>query len=660
MLEGLLKNAEKPFVIQCEWELRASPSKEVAMRGMLIKTEAIAIAVSVFISLSTTASFAIDITECGYLSQANSTYVLQNDVSSEGTCFFITAENITLDLNGHTVTYDNAASTAIVNGDFETTEGWDLSSAPNAAFVEGAYVQPVTLYSGSQSLRISVPNVDQSIRSTLPLQLQPNTTYTLSAMIYNQVNDQVTMYVELAGTATRASKTGKTWRGFQYVSVEFTTGSNPNPVTVVAGIIGGSSGGAGSLYFDDIRIQRTRVAGVAVGPAQWQGQTIISDVIQYGSAKYATIRNGTIQQGQSKSDSSNCVTIMENSGTGWKLHDLTLRADGVSSRALYSINARNVEVYNNHIYNPQWAIVSRDQYDGAAIKIEYRGYGNKIYNNTIHEGVQTAFYMHQTTGEDQNEVSGNIIELQTRYTNDFAIWAGGAKVHDNTINCGSGNNSCRGIYTGGVGTLVYNNIINVQELPRNQEYNGCQANGAYGVQMESYTTGMNVYGNTVTAYAGECEAYAFRANPTAQDQMSSSNNAVHDNIFVAIADGTARAATIRYSKLTSTDVNVYNNIFRTNHRWIYIDGRGPVTNPSFSCNRWETTGILPSLFYPFEVNTWEDSHFSGTFYGNTYGPGDQERFESESFRLSNGNYDPYSNFMIASPPSIPANLKVVK
>jgi hypothetical protein len=42
---------------------------------------------------------------CGALRSANTTYLLTRDVQSPGTCFAIAADNVTLDLNGHTATY---------------------------------------------------------------------------------------------------------------------------------------------------------------------------------------------------------------------------------------------------------------------------------------------------------------------------------------------------------------------------------------------------------------------------------------------------------------------------------------------------------------------------------------------------------------------------
>jgi len=420
--------------------------------------------------------------------------------------------------------------------------------------------------------------------------------------------------------------------------------------------LGASAAASGHIYFDDIRIQRTRLAGVAVGPTSRQGSSVISDVTSYGTANNATIMNGAIKQGRGKSDYSSCIHIYENSGAGWKLHDLTLFSDGANSHSVYSLNARNSEIYNNNIYNPQRALEWRDDVDGAAIKIAYAGYGNKFFNNTVHQGVQTAFRVSQTAGFAQNEIFGNTIRLQSRHTNDFAISANGARIFGNTINCGSGVDSCRGIVIGGTGTVVYDNAINVQELPRNQEYNGCERAGTYGMQMEDNTTNLNAYNNIINAYAGECEAYAFRANPGA----GSSNNAVHNNTFTAIASGSARAAAIKYSALSSEHVLVYDNVFRTNRRWIYLDGSGSVINPTFLRNRWETTGTLDSPFYPFEVFTWNDSHFNGTFVNNTYGEGDKSLFEAEYFRSQTDwpKMDSASSFKIAPYLTSPGALRI--
>jgi len=48
---------------------------------------------------------------CSVLGTAGETYTLQNDVSSAGTCFSVQAENVTLNLNGHTISYNTGNQT---------------------------------------------------------------------------------------------------------------------------------------------------------------------------------------------------------------------------------------------------------------------------------------------------------------------------------------------------------------------------------------------------------------------------------------------------------------------------------------------------------------------------------------------------------------------
>jgi hypothetical protein len=50
------------------------------------------------------------VTKCQTLGTAGMTYILLNDVSATGTCFVITANNVTLNLNGHSITYATQAA----------------------------------------------------------------------------------------------------------------------------------------------------------------------------------------------------------------------------------------------------------------------------------------------------------------------------------------------------------------------------------------------------------------------------------------------------------------------------------------------------------------------------------------------------------------------
>src|SRR5262249_87972 len=96
------------------------------------------------------------------LSQANTTYVLQSDVTTSGTAFVIANKNAKFDLNGHKITYNNAQPIAVPNGDFEadpvgatTITGWTTVGAPNSSL----QIAPNNVYLfGSKVLQWTIPN----------------------------------------------------------------------------------------------------------------------------------------------------------------------------------------------------------------------------------------------------------------------------------------------------------------------------------------------------------------------------------------------------------------------------------------------------------------------------------------------------------------------
>lgn len=626
-----------------------------------------------------------NVTDCGTLNQTGITYTLRNNVTSAGSCFNVIVPGVTLDLNGFTVTYDDSTPIVIPNGSFELGTGgvadnWDHSLAPKMQRTAGVFVKPLSVYSGDYALKIAVPAADQEVRSVGQVTLEANTTYTISAMMYNNYinggyqSPVITLSVGLDdGSLNKtASKTGINWRGFQYTYKEFTTGNTQESYNVVAKISGGASAAAGNVFIDDIKIQKHYLSGIFVGPASWNAGRY-PDVSAYGNAVGTVIKSGTvgvspkgaIVQGQGGSSYSDAIYVAENSGSNFDFNNLEITTHGANSHLIFSYYLNNAKIRNNLLHHNVQTITSRDNYDGAAIYIAYGGDGGFINNNILDKGIQSAVYAHTRVGAvNQVQVHDNEITLQTKYTNDFAIVSGGSEIFKNTINCGDGNNSCRGIGIGGNGTETYENTINVQQLPRNQEYDGCCLAGAYGMQMESNTKNIKVYGNIVNANAGACEAYALRANPYAEGGILSFNNLIYDNIFTAIKNGSERAGTIKYSQLGADEISVTDNTFRTNDKWIYVDGGGVVLNPTFARNRWETVGTLIEPFRPLEVYTWAGTYFSGTFYDNTYGTvEDEARFESDVFRTSNGNPEVNSSFTISVSdliaPTAPSALNVI-
>ena len=82
-----------------------------------------------------TRSKTVNITAPATLSQSDTEYVLQNDIVASGTAFTIKGSNITLNLNGHTVTYGNSGSSSAYG---VYVDGYARS---NIAVVNGKIVQ---------------------------------------------------------------------------------------------------------------------------------------------------------------------------------------------------------------------------------------------------------------------------------------------------------------------------------------------------------------------------------------------------------------------------------------------------------------------------------------------------------------------------------------
>ena len=85
---------------------------------------------------------AVAVAEPGNYDKAGTTYVLTRDISSPMTPIFL-GKNVTLDLNGHTVTFADGKYERVPNSGFEDgLKHWDVSKAPGAK-VMSTVVRPM-------------------------------------------------------------------------------------------------------------------------------------------------------------------------------------------------------------------------------------------------------------------------------------------------------------------------------------------------------------------------------------------------------------------------------------------------------------------------------------------------------------------------------------
>lgn len=509
-----------------------------------------------------------------YLDQADYTYILQTDVTTDGTAFAILDDNITFDLNGHTITYDNASQILVENGSFESGTGssadtWDFTNAPEAERFEGEYLVN-EVYDGDFSLRFGPGfNGEQSVVSSGTITLEANTTYSLSAMIQhvNWVANE-SSFVRLIGQDV-ADEYELVWnkkrtRSIQLVESVFTTGATGGTYKIAVGADNPDAVGDFTSYIDDIKVQRTKIYGVAVAVKSWESDNY-SDISQYGTADNINITNGTIVQGQDGATWSHAIF---DRGVQTTVSHSTITVSGASTSAIYGPWASQSVIHHNTLISNVDTIATRNSFSGAII---YKSSG-QIYNNVFDGGPQAGIY----NSGVESLIYGNQFSIRSKYTNGFAIVLyddRGSEVFDNTIDNTTGDYAGRGIHVQRASfndpsnpTIIRNNTVKVREIARNQEYAGVVLGGAYGIQLEA-AQDIEVFSNTVDAVADDGDAFAFRMNIRDSNKR---NVSVHDNTFRAVRlNSSVNAASLRFHDIAAdNELQFENNLLISNRGWI--------------------------------------------------------------------------------------------
>ena len=581
---------------------------------LYISLSLILVAVLFSYSYSIAQTNTVYISDCGVLNQADTEYILQNNVSSDGTCFSVQANNIKLNLNGYTVTYSNGPNTSVSNGDFESGSGgsassWDQSSGPNFQRATGTFVDPISLWSGSYAMNINLPASNQSIVSQSPVTIPANRTYAVSAMIRNVGGSGVSAYIQTEDASGNVlGKTSISSSGpFSYNFVEFSAGSDTN-VYIRLGVEGTTASQSGTVYFDDVRVQPIANHGVVTATCTAYH---LYDNSCGGSAANLQVTNGSIVQGSANAYLGHAIDLKQGpNSSGAQIDNLNITVSGPNSVAINTTYKSNMNIHHNTIYNNVSVIVNRHSIDGATIRLYDSSNNNQVHDNTIIGGPQGGIMFARGSG---SSAYNNTIRQNGRYSNDFAIYAynDNMSVYGNTVDATSG----RGIHVNGNYIDVYNNIISVRELKQNQEYNGCELGGAYGIQLEGgHTSNNNIHDNTVTAYADQCDGLAFRAT-----EVTLSNNQVYNNSFTAVRVGntTAKAAGASFGGNTGL-INIHDNTFTADSYLVHLYWDGS-TGTLFDSNIFRYGNNQASNKYTFFFDTSGGVDF--TFRDNSFESG---------------------------------------
>ncbi len=138
--KSFVSNEETKY-LETENEEEMNVTKEITYTEVIIKQKEYSDYMKIdkindFVSanLKTSSSLDPDVSECGTLNTADSTYTLTQSVNSSGTCFNIMANNVTLDCAGFMINYSQGG----ILGHGVYVGGYNLSTIKNCMIKEGA------------------------------------------------------------------------------------------------------------------------------------------------------------------------------------------------------------------------------------------------------------------------------------------------------------------------------------------------------------------------------------------------------------------------------------------------------------------------------------------------------------------------------------------
>jgi hypothetical protein len=479
------------------------------------------------------------------LAQANTQYILDTDVDMPGTAFVIGAPNVTLDLNGHRVTYGDLSPIQVNNGGFELPgsggrlPGWDLGGAPTAGLVPAI----VGMY-GQWMLQLTSASTHQSLVSDPVAVPQANREYS-AAITLKGSNATVTLTVvdALTGAVLGTGTSRSPDRGFAAVATF--TPATTDPVRLRVDVVP-DAGTSSTMDLDDASVQPSRDYGIFAsqawlgqGPAQLRTSAILS---VYHSAAAFTVQNGQVLQGQAHGSSSSPLYFQ--ALPGFTVNNVTTLANGMDTSNLDATWARNA-VITGSTFRGAVDRVSDRMDIVAAVRLERFDGTATVVGNHITGVPQVGILFNGDVNQQNLTIAENDIRQRAIVTDGYGILIAGARnfeIAHNTIIPLQG----RGILLDGWGPIVtengrvHDNYVDAFEAP-NLEY-GDQLNVTalrirnWGSTFRNLTFSQN----TFMAHTGPGGVYdadgATISQWNDQGQSTGANNLFANNVFKAVAD----------------------------------------------------------------------------------------------------------------------------
>jgi len=529
------------------------------------------------------------------LSQAGATYQLETDVTTSGTAFVILNQNITLDLNGHTVTYGNSTPVTVTNGGFESGSGtnlpgWNLSGAPAAAIASNT-----NHLFGNQVFRLSNFSTTQTIVSS-PIAINtPNHTYTATITPAGvNSNSSVTLSVidTVSGKTLGSAASVNVQRGFSAVVTFTPTTTDPVKLQVVAT----PTTKPDTLDLDQATLTPSHDYGVVASRA-WSGDMAYG-YQNLGAAVQAiwdshrmsvtnvTIENGSIVQGQGAGPSSS--PIYGESVYGFALDKLHTSDSGVNTTSidLHNMMGGGASITNSTIQQTGTNVTNRMQ-GPATISLSLTSASPiLIQGNTLTGCLQTGIGIDTSNGPiiiNNNQISQNTVVPNAAGIGLVSV--SNFRITNNTITPTAGEGIAIDGYRAQGSNLgvIQNNTVTTKEVPNREMGLKTQARALRlrnDVDAEGPHTNIDISGNTFTTNIGPgMSSVGYTVWITYKNNKGAMNNAnvnLHDNTITLINDSSdpsySGSALLVDGMDPGINMTIKNNILQSNDTSLSIGG----------------------------------------------------------------------------------------
>jgi hypothetical protein len=482
------------------------------------------------------------------LDQPNTVYVLDADIDAPGSAFVVAAPNVTLNLNGHRVTYGDVNPIQVVNGTFELTDGsgglpgWDLSRAPSAVRVPalagmfGQWMLHFNHITSTQSILSDPVGIPFANREYVAA-ITPQGPY--DAIVTISVVDAVTGAVLATGTSPNPE------RGFAAVArfVPTTTRAVRLRIDVAP-----ASGQSATINLDYAALVPSRDYGI-VATQDWLGDLPIqlqtgSFMTNYRTAANFTVMDGQIVQGRGHGNASS--PLFFNGLPGFTVVGVVLDANGMDTNLLDG-NWGHDAVIANSIFQASIDRVTNRMNIVAAINLNNFDGTVSITGNHIIGVPQVGILISGMPTEQWVAIVGNDIRQHAIVTDGYGINMAGVQnleVRYNTILPTSG----RGILLDGWGRIptqngvIHDNYVDVFEAPNLEYGDRIEATGLRLRNWDATQRNLAIINNTFAAHTGPGGVWAaIGARISAWNdhgQETGANNLIENNVFRAIVTTT--------------------------------------------------------------------------------------------------------------------------